>query len=599
MTALNALLNSPLSHRLGITLLHSLWQGAAVLAAFSLAANAMRKASSHSRYAIASSAMLLLFAIPMMTFFVVSTPAVRNTDVAEQPAVKTVATPQPIAFNPIVNADPPRPIARVDSSFRGAIPAIKVQPTAPAVPLGERLSVAIPWIVLAWLAGVALLALRNIGGWIALQQLRSFTAVPAGEDVDRCMRKLAQRLGIQRSVRVLKSTFAKTPMVIGLFKPVILISTSAITTLSIAELESIFAHELAHIRRHDYLVNLLQALVETLLFYHPAVWVISSRVRQERENCCDDLALSVTRDRASYVRALAAVASIRVSSLVPAASGGKLLPRLQRLLGITDATSSRPSRWTAGIVVLMLITAGGLFSHLRAADSDAAKDDDIVWIHGHVLDPAGKPVASAHVMTTGYSFTAPISEAISEADGSYKISYRKSAFADVRFGGDATLVVAAVAPTFGPGWAKPDHAAADGELTLKLATDDVPLNGRLIDTEGTPVVGARVRVWSIHAKATDLSKLNIMRFDAGELPGDVPPDLDATAPLTSCFLAKGSRRASWKRIRNRLRLRRETSSPTSRSLRLFMDQRSTTSSSPAARSAAPCATLSRMSRLQA
>ena len=98
-------------------------------------------------------------------------------------------------------------------------------------------------------------------------------------------------------------------------------------------MEALLAHELAHVLRHDYLVNLLQSVVETLLFYHPVTWWVSRRIRAERENCCDDLALSVTRDRAAYARALATVAGVWAPALAPAAAGSELLPRLRRVLG--------------------------------------------------------------------------------------------------------------------------------------------------------------------------------------------------------------------------------------------------------------------------
>ena len=152
----------------------------------------------------------------------------------------------------------------------------------------------------------------------------------------------------------MQSAIVETPLVIGALKPVILLPTSLITELPAEQLESLLAHELAHVLRHDYLVNLLQTAIETLLFYHPAVWWISSKVRAERENCCDDLAVRVTHDRAVYVRALAAVAGARSSAIVPAANGGTLLPRLRRILGVTDPRNAHPARWLTGALILSI-----------------------------------------------------------------------------------------------------------------------------------------------------------------------------------------------------------------------------------------------------
>ena len=115
---------------------------------------------------------------------------------------------------------------------------------------------------------------------------------------------LSARLGVKQVVRLLESSLVEVPTVIGWLKPVILLPIATVNSLTVSQLEAILAHELAHIRRADYVVNVLQSVIETLLFYHPAVWWISSVVRQEREHCCDDLAASISGDKAGYVTAL-------------------------------------------------------------------------------------------------------------------------------------------------------------------------------------------------------------------------------------------------------------------------------------------------------
>jgi len=126
----------------------------------------------------------------------------------------------------------------------------------------------------------------------------------------------------------------EVPTVIGWLRPVILLPASALTGLSAEQLEALLAHELAHIRRYDYLINLLQTTIETLFFYHPAVWWVSAQVRQEREHCCDDLPVAACGDVLTYARALTALEQLRGSEpqLAVAASGGSLLVRIQRLL---------------------------------------------------------------------------------------------------------------------------------------------------------------------------------------------------------------------------------------------------------------------------
>ncbi|HEV7786499.1 MAG TPA: M56 family metallopeptidase, partial [Thermoanaerobaculia bacterium] len=200
-------------------------------------------------------------------------------------------------------------------------------------------------------------------------------------DLETTVRSLSRRLGIARAVRLLESAAVPVPAVIGWLRPVILVPASALAGLSPQQLEAVLAHELAHVRRHDYLINLLQAAVETLLFYHPAVWWVSSQMRRERENCCDDLAVAICGDRLGYARALADLEGLRTPSprLAMAADGGSLLDRIRRLVG-APAPRSRRS-WMAGVVALSLLPAGLTFNFARGA----ASPDDMA-----VSAPAGE-----------------------------------------------------------------------------------------------------------------------------------------------------------------------------------------------------------------
>src|SRR5207237_1869978 len=129
--------------------------------------------------------------------------------------------------------------------------------------------------------------------WYRVRRLRTVGVSAAPAAVQQALAHTAQRLRLRQAARVLQSTLVQTAVVVGYFRPVILLPVSVVTGLSAAQLDAILAHELAHIRRHDYLVNLLQTLVETVFFYHPAVWWLSNQVRNEREICCDDIAVAV------------------------------------------------------------------------------------------------------------------------------------------------------------------------------------------------------------------------------------------------------------------------------------------------------------------
>src|SRR5690606_9929357 len=143
--------------------------------------------------------------------------------------------------------------------------------------------------------------------------------------------------------------------------------------LTAEQLRAILAHELAHVRRYDYLVNLLQSVVETLLFYHPAVWWVSRRIRIEREHCCDDLAVAACGDRLTYARALAEMEHLRGgrTMLAAAATGGSLLSRIQRLIGAPTSKADRPAQWIGGLAAIGAILAIGAGVHLAAFASDS------------------------------------------------------------------------------------------------------------------------------------------------------------------------------------------------------------------------------------
>jgi hypothetical protein len=157
---------------------------------------------------------------------------------------------------------------------------------------------------------------------------------------------------------------AQVPAVVGWLRPVVLVPASIFTGLTAEQIDALLAHELAHVRRHDYPINLLQTAAETLFFYHPAVWWVSRKIREERENCCDDLAVEVCGSAVAYVRALTDLEQMRKSTprLAMAADGGSLLNRVQRLLRVKQST---PYSWTAGVgitvaLVATVIAANGL-----------------------------------------------------------------------------------------------------------------------------------------------------------------------------------------------------------------------------------------------
>ena len=214
------------------------------------------------------------------------------------------------------------------------------------------------WI---WLAGVALLLGRMAAGWRQVRRLQK-QAFEAGQ-ISRWQAvcgQLARRLRLTAIFHVVETGLVDVPTVIGWMRPVILLPVAALANLTPEQIEAILAHELAHIRRHDYAVNVLQTLAETLLFYHPAVWWVSARIRAEREHCCDDIAVAVCGDPVSYAQALVELESWRVtaSTMALAATGGSLFDRVRRIVRVPVTDRPRSSGWLVTFALIAVFTAG-------------------------------------------------------------------------------------------------------------------------------------------------------------------------------------------------------------------------------------------------
>jgi beta-lactamase regulating signal transducer with metallopeptidase domain len=352
-----------LAERIGWTLVHSVWQIALVTALFAVARLALRGRSASSRYVLGCVALAAMTALPAGTFVVLQTEmphlavatgsssiAIVDTDLATADAVRTEADP-PLGFEAA-----PQPSLRfqpVESSFRWSAMA------AVAGELVARLEFALPWITISWLVGVFGLAMRPLWGLVVVRRLKTRGLSPLSTELRKLAGHLMVRLRVHAAVQFAESALVEVPTVVGYFRPMVLLPASAITGLSNEQLEMILAHELAHVRRHDYMVNLAQTAIEALLFYHPGMWWVSAEVRREREHCCDDVAMSVCGNRGEYVRALYTLEARRpVSAPALAASGGSLVARVRRIArGPHSANrNDRAVAWLAGLLVLAVLT---------------------------------------------------------------------------------------------------------------------------------------------------------------------------------------------------------------------------------------------------
>jgi len=320
-------------------LVHFLWQGTLVGLGLAAALALGRGWSARLRYALSAGALLLMLALPVAT------------------AMARLELPVPVkpfrsSFSALSTSSPTAPVAIPEDGVPVAL--------APAV--GDaRLETWLPAILSLWVVGVVLLSVYHLGGWLQARRLAWRDARPAAAEWTARLGVLRDRLGVGRPVALLESARVAVPAVVGWLKPVILVPASAFSGLAPQQLEAVLAHELAHVRRHDYLINLLQTAVETLLFYHPAVWWASRQVRIERESCCDDLALAVCGDRVGYARALATLEGLRAPAprLAMAATGGtgSLLARIRRIVGAPAPAADRSSAWLTGSVAVLTLFA--------------------------------------------------------------------------------------------------------------------------------------------------------------------------------------------------------------------------------------------------
>lgn len=325
MTMLDVWVQSSSAKALGWTLVHSLWEGAAVAVALAIVLGIAR--SSRVRYWAACFAMLALLAGFGGTFY-------RLMPHESGIAVKA-----------------PSPGAAALSSDDGPV-------TITGTPW--EFSDLLPWLAPVWMAGVLLFQLRCLASWMAAGRLRRVGVCGAPQVWIERLDALRARMRMARPVLLLESCVLEVPVVLGHLRPVILIPVGLLAGLPVAQIESILLHELAHIRRADYLVNLMQTVVEGLLFYHPAVWWISGVMRTERENCCDDLAVRASGDAHEYARALAALAENRwaMSQAAVAATGGNLVKRIRRVLAQPEGPrAAMAPALSAGVLIVTCAVA--------------------------------------------------------------------------------------------------------------------------------------------------------------------------------------------------------------------------------------------------
>ncbi len=320
------LIEQDLVYFLGLTLLHFLWQGVLVGLVYGLILLLWRPVSANARYNLAVATLLSLAALPALTLGWL--------------------------------------LQQAQAGLAG-VPGLEASATALIVsdPGGSAVSEPMLWIVAAWLAGVVVLSIRLAIGWHFVLRLRHSADHSATTALVTVVESIRSRLAIGRQVMLAASDKVRAPLVIGYLKPLILFPPAMLNRLSLDQIEMILAHEMAHIRRHDHLVNLFQTVVETLLFYHPVVAWVSRHIRIERENACDDLAVDITGNRLGYVEMLATLEQMRypLPRLALSIQDGQILGRVRRLVEPRQAARQRGLTLPAVAVIILVASTTAFY----------------------------------------------------------------------------------------------------------------------------------------------------------------------------------------------------------------------------------------------
>ncbi len=369
---------------LGWTLIHFCWQAAAIAIAYKVVdlsvTRGARRATSQTRYLLALAAMLCMFA------------AAAGTLLYEEFRLQHAATAE-YATDSVTNITA-LPTSDTSTTLNTESPAI--QPSLreainAAVPRPEAF---LPWLDALWMLGVLILSARTVGGWLIVQRLRSTATQQIPPALAASFARLSRRIGVHGRVALRLSTRIASPLAIGMMRSLILLPASALTTLSPDQLEAVLAHELAHIRRADYLWNILQTMIETLFFFHPAVWWVGSSLRQQRELCCDDIAIASCVDPLTYATALLLLEEERAKEIALRTATTKfplalaldghqsrvsLRSRIARILGEPMEPTSSPRNiapfsilGVCGALALFLLPLPQVFASLHPVSQQAA-----------------------------------------------------------------------------------------------------------------------------------------------------------------------------------------------------------------------------------
>lgn len=336
---------------LGWSILHALWQAFFVYACLRVVLKLWPMASARIKYNLSFFALSGIFAWFLITFY-------------QQWQTISAAKQLLIQYTPVDAAD---------------MAALAQQPVAPypgqlkVVELFPSLELCFPILVTLYLAGMLLMTIKLTSDLVQLHHIRTTMVEPMGEAWEKHLRRLMARLKLSRPVKLLVSRYVRVPVMLGFLKPVILLPIVMVNNLSEEQLEAILLHELAHVKRNDYLLNIFQSIVETILFFNPFVWLISRIIRQEREHCCDDLVIAGTVQPLHYAKALMALETYRLTSnpMAMAAADDKqhLFHRIKRIMEMKTKHLNYSQKLLAVLIIATALVSIAWLNPARGKDA--------------------------------------------------------------------------------------------------------------------------------------------------------------------------------------------------------------------------------------
>jgi beta-lactamase regulating signal transducer with metallopeptidase domain/protocatechuate 3,4-dioxygenase beta subunit len=544
---------------------HYLWVGTMLAALAAAGRRLLARVHPDVRYGYALACLTVLSAAPSGIVWVISS-APAATPQLPLTALPTHASVQPATL-PSRNSAALIPIA---------------DPRANRLPAARWLNLVVVALPAVWLAGAPLTLAYLLAGLLGAERVRRQSQPVTDQDLSSLCQRLAIELGIGRRIAIGICDRVTGPLLLGIVRPLILLPSSALTGWSPAHLEMALLHELAHVRRWDNLVNLIQRIIETALFFHPAVWLVSGWVRREREYCCDQVVVAHTGRALDYAQALFALSGSASSPFAHASfmSRNYLVHRIRSILN-PEEPAMRLTRSTIVLAVALLFLPVALVATYaqkpaQATGKSTSSNRELrksgvskqmkrtpspnappwqpgvipatipIVVEGVAKDEAGRGVSGATISLhpIANQGTKTLGTTKTDADGHYRITAATvpvmSSFAGQPFRKEITpyagFILSGLAPGQAIAWSEqksvyalkePNPADIQGRLPLGDPVElDITfhkpsaLTGKVVDERGQPVEGAKLRVSDCDLlDDAGLETNNRQGFDWDVLPG--------------------------------------------------------------------------------